>query len=98
MSVQTKSVSIRRPNMYMLARLSAGYRSRETAVNDLPMSESTLARIELGKKDPTANEIVSMARAYGRQDLLRLYCSKICPVGKEIERQKNKTPCRGQIS
>ncbi|TYO95153.1 helix-turn-helix domain-containing protein [Desulfallas thermosapovorans] len=97
MSAQAKSMSISRPSVYMLARIGAGYRSREAAVEDLPMSESTLTRIELGKKKPSAEEIAAMAAVYGRRDLLYLYC-RICPICEEIERQKNKTPCRGQIS
>ncbi len=87
MSNLTKYMSRVSPNVYMMARLGAGYRSREKAVANLPISETTLTRIESGRKEPSVDEITAMARTYGRYDLLHEYCLDICPVGKEINKK-----------
>ncbi|MEG6521098.1 hypothetical protein [Desulfotomaculum sp. 1211_IL3151] len=71
-------------NVYMLARIGAGFKSRADASEFLPIGERTLAKIETGEKVPSPEEISVMADTYNRQKLLYEYCSELCPVGKQI--------------
>ena len=69
-------------NIYQLAREEAGMtRARASEASGF-LSESTIEKIEYGEKQPDAEEVLALARAYKRMDLTNRYCSRDCPIGK----------------
>lgn len=78
-----RSVSKAGDNMYALARLAAGFRSREEAAEGLPMCPRTLAKIELDGLIPTPDQVIYMADRYDNKILTARYCAEQCPIGQK---------------
>lgn len=73
-------------NIYYIARVQAAekngvFTSREKAALQLGIERSRLARIELDKIEPYAEEVLIMAREYNAPYLCEDYCNNICPIG-----------------
>ncbi len=73
-------------NIYYMARCNAAlsddaYTSREKTAVRLGIERSRLARIELDKIEPYAEEVLIMARAYNAPYLCEDFCNHICPIG-----------------
>ena len=47
------------------------------------VSESRLEKIEYGDTDPQAEDILEMAQAYRRPDLINYYCAHECAIGRQ---------------
>ncbi len=76
-----KSVSKAADNMYAIARLNAGFTSRDKAAEGLPFCARTLAEIELGET-PTPDQVNYMAIRYNHNTLTAWYCAEECPIGQ----------------
>lgn len=75
-------------NIYYIARMRAAekdgaFSSREKAALQLGIERSRLARIELNKIEPYAEEVRIMAREYRAPYLCEDYCNNVCPIGME---------------
>lgn len=86
-------------NIYYLARNAASqedetFSSREKTAAKLGIERSRLARIELERIEPYAEEVDVMAYAYKAPQLCTDYCNNICPIGiRKLEEQaKAKEP------
>lgn len=71
-------------NMYMMARLVAGIKSRERAEGKTYISERTLAKIETGERQPKPDEVMAMVDAYRQPTLAINYCQHECPIGQRF--------------
>lgn len=81
-------------NVYYLARCKASescldFTSREKTSLRLGIERSRLARIELDKIIPYAEEVAIMAKAYNAPYLNIDYCENLCPIG--MLNQQNQT-------
>lgn len=47
------------------------------------VSESRLEKIEYGDTEPQAEDIIEMAQAYKRPDLINYYCAHECAIGRQ---------------
>lgn len=75
-------------NIYYKARMCAAekdgsFSSREKAAMQLGIERSRLARIELNKIEPYAEEVRIMAREYQAPYLCEDFCNNVCPIGME---------------
>ena len=82
-------------NIYYIARIRAAekngvFSSREKAALQLGIERSRLARIELDKIAPYAEEVLIMAKEYNAPYLCKDYCNNICPIGIDLALGKNK--------
>lgn len=71
-------------SIYQLSREEKGW-SRAKASEKLYLSEDSLERIEKGTdggRKPTPEEVVLMAREYGRHQLCNYYCVNECAIGQ----------------
>ena len=81
-------------NIYMEARLMAGFKNRDDASEVLPIGVTTLTRIEGGKRKPTDEEVCAMADKYDQDRLIYFYCEEQCAVSKRIrENSEEKDLC-----
>ncbi len=76
-------------NVFYRARMEAAecndrFSSREGTQGETGIDRTRLARIETGIIDPYPEEIVLMADAYDAPQLMPMYCSAVCPIGKQI--------------
>ena len=69
-------------NMYQLAREEAGFTRAKASEETGFLSESVIEKIEYGEKLPDAEEVLALAVAYKRMDLLNRHCARVCPIGK----------------
>ena len=83
-AVQEAQIGQDVPNIFIQARLDAGFKSRGKAVEFVKVCEKTLTRIETNQKTPNPDEIISMVEAYDLEKLYYIYCEDICPVGQKI--------------
>ena len=82
-------------NIYYMARMQAAehngsYSSREKAALQLRIERSRLARIELDKIEPYAEELLIMSMAYNAPYLCLDFCNNTCPIGMERALGKNR--------
>ncbi len=75
-------------NIYYIARIQAAekngiFTSREKAAVQLGIERSRLARIELDKIEPYAEEVLIMSKEYNAPYLCEDFCNNICPIGME---------------
>ena len=75
-------------NIYYIARIRAAekngtFSSREKAALQLGIERSRLARIELDKIEPYAEEVLIMSREYNAPYLCEDFCRNVCPIGNE---------------
>ncbi len=75
-------------NIFYIARMQAAERngtftSREKAALQLGIERSRLARIELNKIEPYAEEVLIMSREYDAPYLCVDFCNNTCPIGME---------------
>ncbi len=82
-------------NIYYIARIRAAekngvFSSREKAALQLGIERSRLARIELDKIEPYAEEVLIMAREYNAPYLCEDFCNNICPIGMDRVLGKSK--------
>ncbi|MCH4154344.1 MAG: helix-turn-helix domain-containing protein [Saccharofermentans sp.] len=69
-------------NIYFLCREDAGL-TREAAAGLMPgMGPDRIEKIESEKCVPRPEDILLMADAYKRPELLNMYCSGACPIGR----------------
>jgi len=81
-------------NIYMEARLMAGFKSRKDACEVLPIGDTTLTRIESSKRKPTDEEVCIMADKYEQDRLIYFYCQEQCTISQRIrEKSEEKDLC-----
>lgn len=76
-------------NVFYRARMEASecndrFASREGTQDETGIDRTRLARIETGIIDPYPEEVVLMADAYDAPQLMPMYCTAVCPIGKQI--------------
>lgn len=68
-------------NFYQICREEAGLtRASASEIMDF-VSEGRLVKIEGDLSEPYPEEILAMASAYKRPELVNYYCSRKCPIG-----------------
>ena len=71
-------------NIYFEAREEAGLTRAAAAEKMEFISESRIDKIENEKVNaPYPDEVLAMAKAYGRPDLCNQYCSSVCAIGQK---------------
>ena len=90
-------------NIYYVARNNAAkkneiFSSREKAALQLGIERSRLARIELDKIEPYAEEVLIMAKEYDAPYLCSDFCKHICPIGIHQQNQTAKPLPKGADS
>ena len=70
-------------NFFQTAREEAGL-TREKASEAIGyMSESVIEKIEYDQVMPDPQEVMDMAKAYRRPELINYYCSNMCAIGRQ---------------
>ena len=69
-------------NYYQLCREDAGLTRAEACELMEFVSESRLVKIENETSEPHPEEILAMASAYKKPELVNFYCSQKCPIGQ----------------
>lgn len=82
-----KGRSMKANNIYTRCRQAAAeyddrLKTRERASEELGCSVSMLADYELDIRAPQPEMILKMADRYGAPELVRYYCSSVCPLGR----------------
>ena len=65
-----------------LARVSAGFATREQAQVSIHISNTCIGRHERGEKPATVDDAITYAQCYQAPDLLMEYCRRACPIGR----------------
>lgn len=78
-----------RARLYRECRERGQFSSRDKAasafsVENVKISASSLKDFETGKRTPSPNLVLDMARVYQTPELKWLHCSTVCPIGLEI--------------
>ena len=73
---------LKKTNVYAEARKQAGLTQAEASERMDTVSEDRLARIEGGKINIDPRDIIEMADAYRRPDLMNYYCVHECCIGQ----------------
>jgi hypothetical protein len=76
-------------NEFYKARMNAAscnerLASREGASEETGIDRTRLARIELGSINAYPEEVLIMADVYNAPELCNSYCSRDCPIGRQI--------------
>ncbi len=69
-------------NIYQLAREAAGL-TRDKAAELMFTTSSRIFNIEMGKTEPTPDDIVAMAECYKDAALCNYYCANCCAIGQQ---------------
>lgn len=78
-----------RGRLYRECRERGRFSSRDKAAlafsaENVELSASSLKDFETGKRPPSPNLVLAMARVYQTPELKWLHCSTVCPIGLEI--------------
>lgn len=76
-------------NVFYQARMEASEHndkltSRDGATEEMAMDRGRLFRIESGVADPHPDEVLMMSRLYDKPYLENYYCTRCCPLGKNV--------------
>ena len=74
-------MSDKKTNVYAEARKQSGMTQAEASEKMITVSEDRLARIEGGKINIDPEDIIELADAYKRPDLMNYYCTHECAIG-----------------
>jgi len=83
-------------NIFYQARMRAAARdtdfeSRASTEGIVGISSTRLYQIERGLREPHRDELLTMAKEYDAPELLKAYCSEMCPVGERLCEMHTKT-------
>ena len=70
-------------NIFQTAREEAGLTREKASASIGYMSESVIEKIEYDQVMPDPQEVMDMAKAYRKPELINYYCSNMCAIGRQ---------------